>query len=78
MNIRSYMSQLSTQHQNALSWFEENSGQDDVPFTSKYNEIQLVSPAQGIYKPAWSSYALSVKETLNGSYPDQAPILNLE
>lgn len=74
MNLKSLISPLSPEHQHALLWFETNSGRDDVPFTPKFDGIQIVSPAQGIFKPASSEYALSVKETLGGSYPDQKPV----
>ncbi|TWE08740.1 HNH endonuclease [Neobacillus bataviensis] len=74
MNLIDLLSKISTEHQHALSWFVKNSGEEDVPFTPKFDGIQIVSPAQGIYKPASSVYALSVKETLGGSYPDQKPV----
>lgn len=74
VNIKDLLSSLSSQHERALSWFLDNSTKDDVPYTPKFEGIQIVSPAQGIYKPAWSSYVLSVKQTLEGSYPDQKPI----
>jgi putative restriction endonuclease len=74
MNIKEFLSLLSADHQLALSWFEQNAGKDGIPFTPIYEGIQIVSPAQGIYKPASSEYVLSVKETLNGKYPDQEPV----
>jgi hypothetical protein len=30
---------------------------------------------EGIYKPAWSRYALSVRESLERPYPDEKPIV---
>ncbi|WP_345239570.1 HNH endonuclease [Pontibacillus salipaludis] len=65
---------LTKEHQVALNWFEMNSGKEDVPYTPKYNNIPLVSPAEGIFKPKSSNHVLSVKETLKGEYPDQEPI----
>jgi len=35
----------------------------------------LASKAKGIYKPSWSRYALSVRQTLDGPYPDREPII---
>jgi hypothetical protein len=35
----------------------------------------LVCLPKGIYKPAWSEYALSVRETLNSPYPDNQPVV---
>ena len=34
----------------------------------------LASKAQGIYKPNWTKYALSVRQSLSGPYPDQEPL----
>lgn len=74
MNIKDLLFSLSSEHQHALSWFMNNSGKDNVPFIPKFDGIPLFSPARGIYKPGWSSYALSVKETLKSSYSDLKPI----
>jgi putative restriction endonuclease len=35
----------------------------------------LVTRAKGIYKPRWTRYALSVRETLGGPYPGRPPTL---
>jgi hypothetical protein len=35
----------------------------------------LANKAKGIYKPAWSQYALSIRQSLDGPYPDR-PIQN--
>jgi len=35
---------------------------------------RIVTKAKGIYKPAESDYALSVRETLAGVYPDRKPV----
>jgi putative restriction endonuclease len=75
MNIKSFFAPLSSDHQTALTWFLENTGKDDVPFTPESNGIRIVSPAQGIFKPATSEYTYSVKETMVGAYPDQKPVL---
>lgn len=74
LNVQNLISPLPSEHQQALSWFVTNSGKDNVPYTPKFNDITIVSPAQGIYKPKTSDYALSVKETLKGFYPDQKPV----
>jgi putative restriction endonuclease len=74
MNIYDLISTIEHDQQRALSWFQTNAGKDDVPYTPKFDGLQIVSPAQGIYKPATSDYVLSVKETLKGSYPDQKPV----
>jgi putative restriction endonuclease len=38
--------------------------------------IFLVNKAKGIHKPAGLEYALSVRESLNGPYPDHDPIIH--
>jgi putative restriction endonuclease len=35
---------------------------------------ERASKAKGIYKPQWTDYALSVRQNLNGPYPDREPI----
>lgn len=34
------------------------------------DDTLLVTKAKGIYKPQWTKYALSVRQTLDGPYPD--------
>ena len=34
----------------------------------------LVCRPKGIYKPAWSQYALSIRESLGQRYPDEMPV----
>jgi len=34
----------------------------------------LVSKAKGIYKPSWTKYALSVRQSLDGPYADREPV----
>lgn len=38
----------------------------------------LASKAKGIYKPEWTEYALSVRQTLNGPYSDQEPVFEAD
>jgi hypothetical protein len=33
----------------------------------------LVTKAKGIYKPSWTKYALSIRQSLGGPYPDHEP-----
>lgn len=64
------MNQLSA----GQRWFLDKAGQ-----TLPWSEIssadpRITSQAKGIYKPANHTYALSIKETLTGDYPDKEPI----
>lgn len=58
----------------AQRWFLEHAGMT-LPWSAiSANTPRLSSQAKGIYKPADSEYALSVKETLSGKYPDKEPV----
>jgi putative restriction endonuclease len=69
------MLQLPERHRRALSWFVDRMGQT----VSLPNQLEpgtlLFTQAKGIYKPAWSEYALSVKETASAGYDDREPIV---
>jgi hypothetical protein len=61
---------LPVQHRQALSWFAANAGNrvawpDELP-----GGILLATRAKGIYKPAWSDYALSIRSVSEGPYAD--------
>ncbi|GAB0153546.1 HNH endonuclease [Marinobacterium sp. BA1] len=58
----------------AQRWFLEHAGKTLPWSTISANRPRLTTQAKGIYKPADSEYALSVKETLSGDYPDKEPI----
>ena len=73
LDLISSLAQLSAHHQAALQWFSSHQGQDlgwpsDLP-----DGTHLASRAKGIYKPNWTSYALSVRQSLAGPYPDKDP-----
>ena len=34
----------------------------------------MATKAKGIYKPGWTPYALSVRQTLDGTYADRDPV----
>jgi len=63
---------LSARHRMALEWFAEHAGQE-VPWPRPLPDgTRLVTLAKGIYKPAGSEFALSIRQTLSGPYPDRA------
>lgn len=65
---------LPSHHSSALQWFIDNSGKK-VPWpTPLPSGTLLVSRAKGIYKPTWTDYALSVRQSLAGPYPDREPV----
>ncbi len=72
--MNKYIEPLPEIHQIALKWFEVNA-QQVVPYPQNINDdLFLATKAKGIYKPAWSKYSLSIRESLSSPYPDIEPI----
>jgi putative restriction endonuclease len=75
--IVNLLSQLPARHREALQWFLTNRDTAQrwpAPIQTSQGETFLATKAKGIYKPEWSSYALSVRQTLGSPYPDRDPI----
>jgi hypothetical protein len=64
------LSTLPLQHRLALSWFDENAGRITGWPGKLDGRTLLTTKAKGIYKPVWSEYALSVRHSMGGPYPD--------
>lgn len=68
------LSKVDGPHKEALNWFEEFRGK-----RVKWKDIlehaelgaRLVNSAKGIYKPAYTDFALSVRVIQDGPYPDK-------
>ena len=68
------LARVEGEHAAALNWFREHRGE-----TVSWAEIKehadrgarLVNQAKGIYKPHYTDYALSVRQTLNSPYADK-------
>lgn len=76
--LREAFAQLPLRHQLALRWFADHSGQDvhwPESIHTPDGETLLATRAKGIYKPAWSQYALSVRQSLSGPYKDLKPVV---
>ena len=67
---------LPRQHREALRWFIDRAGTVQPWPGPLPDGTLLAARRKGIYKPAWSSYALSVRQNLGGPYPDYAPQLS--
>lgn len=65
---------LPDAHREALNWFHEHRNQEISWPSPRPSGMFLVNKAKGIHKPAGSAYALSVRESLGGPYPDRAPV----
>jgi hypothetical protein len=71
------LGKLDDRHRRALLWFAEHAGTVQpwpkaLPLPD--GETLLATKAKGIYKPAWSRYALSVRQTLDSPYADKEPV----
>ena len=73
LNIEDSLSPLTEQHQAALRWFVTYRGRYHSWPASLSDGTLLATKAKGIYKPRWSTYALSVRQSLGGPYPDRDP-----
>ena len=74
--LLSFLPALPPRHRAALEWFDQHAGQE-VPWPRPLQDgTLLASKAKGIYKPQWSEYALSVRQSLLGPYPDREVIHN--
>ncbi len=71
------LARTSGEHRQALDWFVRNAGHviswSDIK-AEVDNGFRLVNQAKGIYKPHYTDYALSVRQTLDGPYADKEVI----
>jgi hypothetical protein len=77
-NLKEALAKLEKRQRIALEWFAENAGTETSwpkPLRIEQEDILLASKAKGIYKPGWSSYALSVRQSLSSPYEDREPII---
>lgn len=75
----SMLRELPTWQVEALDWFERNAGRTFAkrPFDVGLS-VKVTSAQKGIWKPARTSYALSVVQTPKGVYADQDPVFGNE
>ena len=68
------LDKIHGEHRQALDWFVSNTGKVISWSAIKAqtdNGFRLVNQAKGIYKPHYTDYALSVRQTLDGPYADK-------
>ena len=62
------LAQLPAHHRGALEWFATRAGHE-MPWPKPLDDgTLLVSKAKGIYRPEWTSYALSLRQSLIEAY----------
>ena len=79
--VETVLKGLPERHRLALRWFVERAGAEHAwPEKLEIGAEQtlLASKAKGIYKPNWTEYALSVRQTLGGPYPDRDPVIRAD
>lgn len=77
-HIETLLAKLDDRHRQALRWYLDRSGQEHSwpkPVEINGQQTLLATQAKGIYKPGWTKYALSVRQTLGGPYLDLDPVV---
>lgn len=73
-DLNAALSKVEGDHKDALRWFEEFRGKRvkwiDILEHAELG-ARLVNSAKGIYKPAYTDFALSVRVIQDGPYPDK-------
>jgi putative restriction endonuclease len=72
-NFEELIKQLPERHRRALAWFFQNMGTEQRWPNPLSDGTILASKAQGIYKPKWTKYCLSVRQNLGSKYTDKEP-----
>jgi putative restriction endonuclease len=73
VNLAEVFARLDLRHRTAWQWFVDHAGTvEQWPDPLKDGTL-LATRAKGIYKPEWSNYALSVRQTLDSAYGDRDP-----
>lgn len=75
LEIEDALAPLPGRHQRALRWYLERSGSVQALPVRLPDGTLRYTRAKGIYKPKWTDYALSVRQTIKGTYADRDPEL---
>jgi putative restriction endonuclease len=76
--LRTASVELPPRHRKALDWFAENAETIQKWPGPLPDGTFLASRAKGIYKPEWSKYALSIRQTLKSPYDDHEPVYDAD
>lgn len=72
------IARLPERHRLALRWFGAQMGVEHRWPDPLPNGTLLVTKAKGIYKPSWTKYALSIRQSLRSPYPDPEPEMHAD
>ena len=77
--LEEIVARLPRRHRMTLQWFIDRAGEEQqwpepLTLSGEPGLTLLASKAKGIYKPKWSEYALSIRQSLGGPYPDREPM----
>jgi len=70
-NFNEIILELPERHRTALNWFLRNRGTEQTWPKPSPDGTLLASKAQGIYKPKWTKYCLSIRQSLRSRYADK-------
>lgn len=70
-NFNEIIMELPEMHRTALTWFFRNKGTEQTWPKPLSDGTLLASKAQGIYKPKWTKYCLSIRQSLRSRYADK-------
>lgn len=74
-NLEELLERLPDRHRSALRWFAERAGTNQNWPEPLSDGTLLATRPKGIYKPQWTEYALSIRQTLGGPYNDIPPVV---
>lgn len=74
-SLEGLLDRISGRHCVALKWFMEHAGTITAWPAPLPDGTFLTTKAKGIYKPSWTKYTLSLRQTLNSPYHDTAPVI---
>ncbi|MBW8639170.1 HNH endonuclease [Hoeflea sp. WL0058] len=74
ISVEDALGRVTGDQRTALQWYRDHTGHEvlwaDMQDFSR-EHVRIVNQAKGIYKPAYTDYALSVRQTLEGPYADR-------
>jgi hypothetical protein len=74
-HLSALLGPLPERHRSALTWFSNQAGKEQSWLKPLADGTLLASKAKGIYKPSWSRYALSIRQSFHSPYPDKEPVV---